>query len=211
MQITSIDKQIKNPERFDIYIDNNYSFSLDYEDLAQSGIKVDDYIDPDFLSELIYLSQYKKAYNKALKFLTARARSCYEVTRKLSILKYDNKVIEDVVQKLTDLGYINDEEFSKQWAEDRKNLKRAGKKKVIAELINKGINYKTAEDAVNQCQTDDLKIAESLLEKKLKGSIDPDNIKAFNKIYRYLLSKGIEYDTARRAIERFMEINRINK
>jgi regulatory protein len=123
-------------------------------------------------------------------------------------LEYDNRVINDVVQKLTELGYVNDEEFSKQWAEDRKAFNKTGKRKVITELINMGIDHKTAEDTVEQCQMDDLKVAESILEKKLKfSSIDLNDIKACNKIYKYLLSKGIGYDTARKAIARFTDIN----
>lgn len=206
MIITSITVQKRKKDRYNIFIDYDYSFSADSEDIAILGIEEGQSIDAEKLEHLIYLCQYSKAYNKALNILAQRSRSEHEIRSKLNLSGYCTNIVEMVVQKLKELKFIDDLEFSKSWVENRMMFNPAGRRKMISDLANLGINKETAESALYESQCDDLEVAKILAAKKIKSAgIDLKDIKALNRLYRYLLSKGISYDAAHKAIYSYAE------
>jgi regulatory protein len=200
MIITSITQQKGKDNRYNIYIDNSYSFSADYEDLLDFNIKENIYLDDSSLSELIYRCQFKKALNKSYRFLSNRPRSEFEIRKKLKEYCFDEHVVDEVIQKLKGYNYINDAEFSKLWIEEREKIKPSGKRKLADELKAKGIKTEII-SSVLEGHTDDMNTAEAVAAKKIstiQGSIeDPRN---YQRVYRYLIYRGFDYDTARKAI-----------
>lgn len=201
MLITSITVQKGNAKRYNIYVDGSFSFSADYEDVIELGIKENAILDYDTLKETIHKCQYKKAFNKTLWLLGVRQRSESELRKKLKDSNYDDTIIDDVLMKLKELNYVNDMEFSKLWIEDRMTLKPTGKRRLIKELSDKGVDSELIKDAIEESGSDDLKTAISLIEKKTrKVIIESLSNKDYQKIMRYLIYRGIDYEVARQAI-----------
>lgn len=212
MIITSIIIQKKNKDKYNIYVDNNYCFSADYEDIIEFDIKADQYVDDEQLKNLIYKCQYKKALNKALNFLARRFMSEYEIKGKLLSSGYNEEIIETVIKKLKELNYVDDERFSKQWVEDRKLMKPIGMKRLEAELQNKGISRELIKNTLDESGCDDLETAVYLIGKKLgNNKVGCGDKTTSSKLYRYLLYKGIGYETARKAISRYLNIDNYNE
>lgn len=207
MIITSITKGKKNEKRYNIYIDYEYCFSVDYEDVIEFCLKEGSIIDEEGRQELLFKCQYKKALNSAVRFLAARQRSEKEIREKLLRLEYDGQIIKAVIKKLRELDYVNDEEFARQWIEERKILKPVGSKRLAAELVSKGIDMQVVDDMLAQCQYDDLQSAEELLKKKFgRIEINPRDAKAIQRMYRYLLYRGMGYDVSQRAIYNYFDM-----
>lgn len=204
MVITSIEKQ-KHGNRFNVFVDGLYCFSAECDELMQYNIKENDVYDTKELADLIYRCQYRKALDAGLRFLSSRPRSEQEIVSNLKRKSYDNNVISKVISRLKELNYVDDGEFSRMWIEERKRFKPTGKRKLIQELKNKGVEAHIIDGALEESQWDDLQTAIHILRKRLKGkTINPNDRKDMGKLYRHLIYKGIGYDTAYEAVNQFL-------
>ncbi|MDQ3938771.1 MAG: RecX family transcriptional regulator [Chloroflexota bacterium] len=55
----------------------------------------------------------------AAALLATRQRSVAETRRRLRHLGYQHALVEDVLQRLVDMGYLDDEVFARTWVESR--------------------------------------------------------------------------------------------
>jgi len=82
----------------------------------------------------------KRAKNTAYRYLTIRPRSRVEVERKLHDREFPSGIVSSVIDHLVKLGYLNDEEFARQWAASRVRSRGFGRRRLEQELRNKGIS-----------------------------------------------------------------------
>jgi regulatory protein len=207
MIITSIENRHKNSKSYDVYIDYAYGFTIDTTELSVLGIKENDLLSNDDLDDLIHKSQYRKAYDKALYSLTRRARSEKEIIQKLKDSKFHDKIIDAVIVKLKDLNYINDVEFTRLFIEEKRTSKHIGKRRLVEELKNKGIESSLIVESLNESEYDDLPAAVDTARNKMRSLYkDKDDFENKNrKVFRYLVYKGFEYEIAHKAINVLME------
>jgi Uncharacterized protein conserved in bacteria len=207
MIITSIEQQKKNHNRYNIYVDGEYYFSTESEDIVEFNIREKNCYDDVSLKELVYKCQHKKALNLAYRELSVRPRSQMEIIKKLKNYEYDDNVIKDVINKLVEFKYIDDMEFAKLWIEDRKRLKAISRSKLMQELKAKGIDKLIINQVLEECCDNDLQAAVSLMQKKI-NKVDYENYdrNEIQKLYRFLLYKGFSYDTAKKALDTCLKL-----
>ena len=113
---------------------------------------------------------YEKARQKALRYLLYRGRSIKEVRSKLAEKGFDDAVIKKVVDRFTDLGYLNDKNFARQWAKSLAVSRLWGDRKIEISLIEKGISRDLIKEAIAEVREEkDEKLAiEELVEKRLR-------------------------------------------
>ena len=152
MIITDIKKQVKDTERYSIYIDNKFVFGLSGVDVLYYRLKIGNEISQEKYDEILDNVIYEKAKNTAVKFLGYRARSKKEL-RDISMLeKY---------------GYVNDEEYARAYVRDCLNLKGWGQKRISLELTKRGIDKNIIENSLPKENTEQLELIEKLLTKRL--------------------------------------------
>ncbi len=76
----------------------------------------------------------------AARFLEARPRSVNEVRRKLSTAGYRAALVDEVVEKLTSLRYLDDDAFARAWVESRDRARPRGEHALRRELQLKGVD-----------------------------------------------------------------------
>src|ERR671916_1504402 len=86
------------------------------------------------------LSREEQARALCLRLLTARARTRAELAGQLSKRGYPDEVSERVLDRLADVGLINDADFAEQWVQSRRVNAGKGKRALAAELRNKGVD-----------------------------------------------------------------------
>ena len=91
----------------------------------------------------------ERAYNRAVRLLSARARSTEEIRRRLRGARYDSDVIEAVVSRLTDEGFLNDTSFAESWVEWRTGSKPKSRSAIRRELMAMGVAAEEVETAVS--------------------------------------------------------------
>jgi regulatory protein len=86
------------------------------------------------------LSREEQARSLCLRLLTARARTRSELEGQLAKRGYADDVSERVLDRLAQVGLIDDADFAEQWVRSRRVNAGKGKRALAAELRTKGVD-----------------------------------------------------------------------
>ncbi|MGE5172237.1 MAG: regulatory protein RecX [Betaproteobacteria bacterium] len=122
--------------------------------------------------------ELSRARNAAYRFLTSRPRSRAEVKAKLLDKGFPEAVVRVVLIDLERLGYVNDREFSRSWAQSRARVRGLGRRRIEHELRNKGISRDIIQETLSDVFGDlsEVDIAQREAGKKFKSlaRFDPE-------------------------------------
>lgn len=146
----------------------------------------------------------------AAAFLAVRPRSVAETRRRLRRLGYRHALVEQVVDRLVEMGYLDDAEFARAWVESRDRARPRGEGALRRELALKGIERETVDTALHErTATDggsaDLDAAVRLLDRRrstLEGEADP--IRRRQKAYALLARNGFDPEVCREVSAQFV-------
>jgi regulatory protein len=137
----------------------------------------------------------------ALRFLEARSRSTSEVRRRLLIHGYQPQLVEGAIERLTELGMLDDEAFAQSWVESRDRARPRGERALRAELVRKGVDRGVVDDVLEERVIDqpeaDAEAARRLLERHvgaLQRVVDPRARR--QRAYALLARNGFDPDLA---------------
>lgn len=202
MIITNIKKQKQTESRYNIFIDSKFCFSAANEDIIKYSITEGKEIDKDDLENLIKKCEESTAYNYALILLNTRDYTSKDIRTKLKQKHYSEQTINIVLSKLQLYEFINDERFAKKYIDYSLNIKKIGRNKIMYDLQNRGIKNSDIESI----EFDDeiqYSNAYNLALKKLKSI--KNTAKPEEKVFRYLLSKGYEFDTIKKVLRKIFD------
>lgn len=216
MVVTKIGPQLKSKDRFNIFIDGEYLFSLTGNDLLKSGLAKGSEIDPAQLAELKKISAISLLQDASIRYLSYRPRSRKEIETylkdkirtKLPEIKSKeekNVHISNIIIKLEQLGYVDDENFASTLVKHRTNTsKPKSKKAILYELQSKGISKDTANNVIDNIDDEtELENAKSTADKlfnRLKSkNLDEKTLR--QKISTQLYSKGFDWPTVSAAVD----------
>lgn len=134
--------------------------------------------------------QFNIIYNKSLDLLSRREHSRKEIKEKL-LLRYENaEQINVVLEKLVSNNLINDSRFAEAYVLNRKR-KGFGPKKIIFELISKGVKESIANEVV-EIEGGWIEAARSAFKKKYK---DDQNIETKEQLKQktFLQNRGFGF------------------
>jgi len=150
---------------------------------------------------------FDKLYNKTLHFLSFRPRSEKEVRDYLLKHKAGLETTEKIINKLKEYKFIDDEEFTRWWIEQRTILKPKASRIIKFELKQKGIDRQLIDSFFedNKDSTADFTKALKLAERKMSryAKIE-DKRKVYEKMGRFLASKGFNWDTIKAVIDQIL-------
>jgi regulatory protein len=86
----------------------------------------------------------------AARFLEARQRSTAEVRRRLTTAGYRAELIERAIERLTELGMLDDEAFARSWLESRDRARPRGERALRRELAVKGLERAVVDGAMDE-------------------------------------------------------------
>jgi regulatory protein len=85
-------------------------------------------------------SREEQARSLCLRLLTARARTRAELAGQLTKRGYPDDVSGRVLDRLTEVGLVDDADFAEQWVRSRRVNAGKGKRALAAELRTKGVD-----------------------------------------------------------------------
>lgn len=200
--ITKIARQKNNPERYNIYLNEEYAFPVDEAILIQFGLTKGKILEPFEIEEITYEDEIRKAFNKGLNFLSYQMRSEHEVKKKLLEAEFGEAVILEAIQKLKGYGFLNDETYSKALLETKKRTMKKGPRAIRQDLIKKGIEKKLQDEVLDTFSYDEqLKLALELAEKlvRMEAKKTPTQIK--QKVQDLLMRKGYSFSIVSEVLE----------
>lgn len=137
------------------------------------------------LWDLEYEEKVDKLKNKVLKYVVYKKRTEHEVYEKFA--DEDQDILDDVVERLKELDYIDDANYVERSVNEFMALKNMSIKEISYKLTSKGINKHIIDDYVynhkEQLLDFEIKSAINIIKKK-QNQMEQEEIK------KYLYNKG---------------------
>jgi regulatory protein len=137
----------------------------------------------------------EELYEYAVGALARRMRSVAELKRLLrprvdAETEYGQTLVELVIRKLKDQGYLNDARYAAAYSSFRKENEKFGRRRVITDLKIKGVHAEVIEKAVESVYEDvsEERLAREYL--KRKRLLKPKDRKQSARIFRQLMRAG---------------------
>ena len=153
-----------------VYIDGEYALKIDTETIISSPYSVGSEISDDELKELIEMSGEKRAKEKALWLLSNRDHSKRELETKIRRTE-DADSAKKAVERMEELGLVDDEKFAERYAEQLINIKHLSVKGAKYKLLEKGIDKDLADEILEELSPDPREHIEILIERKYKKNL----------------------------------------
>ncbi|HYE71822.1 MAG TPA: regulatory protein RecX [Blastocatellia bacterium] len=148
-------------------------------------------------------TRYEKTLARAFRLLAAKARSEVELReRLLEKVWADEEVVERVLARLKELGYLNDEQFAASFAASRLTAKPVGRNRLRRDLQRKKIPSQVADKALEDAYSEgrEEELIETAIKKRLRLKGRPTTREETKKLYDYLLRLGFGYDLVIRKV-----------
>jgi len=188
MKITAIKQQVKRTDRYSIFVDGAYAFSLSESGLLQSGLASGQELDAAQLKKLKKDAGLDKAYYNALRYAAMRPHSQWEMESYLRRKEVDADTTAEIIRRLQNLTMLSDLDFARSWIANRRLLKSTSKRRLRLELMQKHVPDDIIRQALAEDATDERQALRDLVAKKRRRY--PER----QKLIRYLASQGFNYD-----------------
>ena len=190
MKVTAIKQQVRQPDRFSIYIDGTFCVGLSEKDVFELGIKINKEVSEEDIRQLKQASQLGKLFDKTLRYLGIRMRSEHELKQYLLKKGATTEETQQILNKLSKYGYVNDRAFARSWIEDKRTTKKRSNRRLIVDLRQKGVAKSIIEELLAGSKGEETNALQALIAKKRKISRYQDD----QKLIQYLLRQGYPYD-----------------
>ena len=138
----------------------------------------------------------------ALYLLDYRDHSYKELYDKLR-RNYSPDICEAVMEKMIEIGVIDDRKYAERYARYLFEVKRAGKYKARAEMLKKGIDKEIVDEFLEEYEEDTQERLKELVEKKYARYLTDE--KGVQKVFNALVRYGYNYSDVREVIKEFMD------
>ena len=199
MIITAIEPRRKSLSA--IYIDGEFALKLDTETVLSERLKAGIEIDDDRLLELIKISDARRAKEKALWLISYRDHSEGELRQKLS-KDYGEEAVDKAIERLMELGLINDESFARNYAVSLSH-KHLSQRQIQQKLRLKGIDRDLTAETVEDLDLDERQEIRALINKKyIRKLADEADLR---RTIAALQRRGFSYSDIKAVIKEFAE------
>lgn len=182
--------------RISVYIDGEYLFAVEEESWQLSGLRVGCETDEAKLNELLADSNRIKAKRKALNMLSLRDYSSGALRERLAA-KIDSRSAESAVERMTELGFVDDERYAERYAEELCEVKLFGKRRIRIELQKRRISSDIIRDVLERLDDDESERAKELVKRKF-GRIEDEA--DYRRAFSLLERSGYGYNDIKTAL-----------
>lgn len=201
--ITTISESKRRKNRRNIYLDNSFSFACNVNVVAKFRLRVGLEISNGQLEQIKQGEIRQECFDAAMKFLQRRMHSRAELKTKLRRNEYAVDLIDEVLNDLERLGYVNDAKFAAASTELSAKVRHHGRRRAAIELMKKGVTGESARKALENTYDshDSLSVARELAQKKARTLQKLDPQVARRRLAGMLMRRGFEYDVVRPVID----------
>jgi len=154
------------------------------------------------------MDDFEKFYKASINYLSFRPRSEKEMRDYLTRKNCDDVTSKRIIESLLRTKFIDDEEFARRFVEQRTKIKPKANRVIKYELKRKGISQELIdqlfEDKEESNATDFSKALDLAQRKMPRYAKIDDKRKVYEKLGRYLASKGFDWDTVKAVIDQVL-------
>ncbi len=140
----------------------------------------------------------EQAKDACLRLLAVRARSRAELAQRLAAKGFTPEIVESTLQRLAEVGLVDDAAFAEQWVNSRHTYSGKGRQALAQELRRKGVAPSDAAAALAAVSDDDERVrAADMVRRKLRTMPrDLERDKALRRLVGMLARRGYSQSTA---------------
>jgi regulatory protein len=201
--ITKIVEQKRSPNRRNIYIDGRFAFGVNENIIVKLGLCIGQDLSSQRITQIEAGEVRQECFDQAMQFLRRRLHSRSELSRKLMKQEYGEPVVKSVLDKLQQLGYVDDERFAKTKALSAAEHKHHGRRRAFVELRRAGVSGDVADRALDSVYdtTDTVALARELALKQAPRLRKLDPLVAKRRLVGMLQRRGFDYDAIKPVID----------
>ena len=200
-EVTAIKAQKRKKDRVNIYLDGEYSFSVKM--IVAASLQRGDYLADEEIKELQMQDAFQKAHDRALNYLAYRPRSSAEVSRYLAGKRVPSQVGEEVLQRLSAAGLLDDLAFARYWVENRETFRPRGRRLLRQELRQKGVDYELIAEALGEVDEEESAYQAALRQARKYAGLDDGLFR--QRMHNFLRRRGFSYEVVRETISRLLQ------
>jgi len=139
----------------------------------------------------------RRVFQRAVKLLAAKPRSTAELRERLLATRgSSNTTVEEVVTRLSEYGYLDDERFAFSYASLTIKQRPVGRKKLERDLMLKKVERKTADEALDIVfqETPEEQLIDRAIEKRIRSRGRPQTREDAKKLFDHLLRQGFGFE-----------------
>lgn len=182
-----------------ILLDDTYQITTDADFWVQNYIENGTEIDDLSWQDLVEKINDRKAFNKAVNFLSRRDHSEKELRDKL-LRSVDEESADKAINKMLEYGYLDDEKYVKTLVEYLFDSKKYSASHVRQECIKRGIDKELIDTALSEKDVDNVATLVELLSHKYQAKLTQEN--GLQKVIAALVRKGFRYSDIKTALNR---------
>jgi regulatory protein len=139
----------------------------------------------------------EQARDVCLRLLTVRARTRAELEGQLTKRGYPDDVSATVLDRLSQVGLIDDTAFAQEWVRSRRANSGKGKRALAAELHTKGVDPELISETLDSVDAGEWRVqAEELVAAKLRRENLDDTAKVTRRLVGMLARRGYNQSMA---------------
>lgn len=199
MIVTAVEPRRKSLSA--LYIDGEFAMKLDTQTLLEYRIKPGTELDDEELHSLLIASDTRRAKEKALWLISYRDHTSKEIYDKLC-RDYSEDAANTALERLKELGLINDEAFAKRFAAEL-HSKHCSPSDIRYKLISKGIDRDSADAIVDELEIDPREEISALIEKKYLRNLGDE--KGIRRTFSALERAGFKYSDIKSVLNEYTD------
>jgi regulatory protein len=139
----------------------------------------------------------ERTFQRAVKLLAAKPRSVAELRERLLEKEWTTaEIVEAVLLKLGEYGYLNDERFAFGYASYKVRQKPVGRQRLQRDLQMKKVDRETADEALRLVfeETPEVDLIDRAIEKRTRLRGAPKTRAEVKSLFDHLLRQGFSYE-----------------
>ncbi len=150
-----------------------------------------------------------RAFQRAVKLLAAKPRSIAELRERLAERCSSKTVIETVIARLREYGYLDDERYALGYASSKLRQQPIGRRRLELSLERKKVDRSVAGEALDQvfAETPEEELLDRALEKRVRLRGRPKTRAEAKSLFDHLLRQGFPFELVSQKVRAVSKAN----
>lgn len=137
-----------------------------------------------------------RAFQRAVKLLAAKPRSIAELRERLSERCSSKAIVETVIARLREYGYLDDERYALGYASAKVRQQPIGRRRLQQSLQMKQVDRAVADEALDQvfAETPEEELIHRAIEKRVRLRGRPKTRAEAKSLFDHLLRQGFPFE-----------------
>jgi regulatory protein len=187
--ITALKQQSKDRNRVNVYLDGAYQFSI--ARVLAERLHIGEVCSDEQITELKRRDLEEVNYRRALRLISRRPRSEYEIRRNFGQREVPDEIQDNVLLRMREADLVDDWAFARAWVENRLAFRPRSARTLKDELRKKGVPREAIETALEEY--DDERAAYQAAQKAARRWRASDWDEFRQRVGAYLARRGFVY------------------